>query len=87
MAHVDAARVGRRADLGEVAVDPLQLVGVLLQLLVGLAEVERADVADREDRRDPERLGLAEDARVQVQLVVGLGLVDVTRAAARHRLE
>ena len=33
------------------------------------------------------RLAVGEDARVQVQVVVGLGLVDVSRTAARHRLE
>ena len=36
---------------------------------------------------DAGRLRVGQDARVQVQVVVGLGLVDVARAAAGDRLE
>ncbi len=85
--HLDLAGVGGHADLGEVVVDPLEQGGVALELEVRLAQVERADVADRHQRVALGRLGVGEDARVQVQVVVGLGLVDVTGAAAGHRLQ
>src|SRR5581483_10813511 len=52
-----------------------------------LAQVERADVADRQQRVAARCPGVGEDARVQVQVVVRLRLVDVARAAARDRLE
>ncbi len=58
-----------------------------LQHEVRLAQVERADVADRQQRVALGCLGVGEDARVQVEVVVGLGLVDVARAAARDRVE
>src|SRR5262249_44540724 len=60
---------------------------VVLQLPVRLPEIERADVADREQRVGAGRLGVREDARVEVQVVVGLRLVDVAGAAARDRLD
>ena len=60
---------------------------VALQLVVRLAQVERADVADRHQRVAARRLGVREDAGVQVQVVVRLRLVDVARAAARDRLQ
>ena len=54
---------------------------------VRLPQVERAHVADGHQRVDPLRRGVREDARVQVEVVVGLRLVDVARAAAGDRLE
>ena len=62
-------------------------VGVVLQLPVRLPQVERADVADRHQRLAARLLRVGEDPRVQVQVVVGLGLVDVAGAAARDRLQ
>ena len=82
--HVDGAVVARRADALEVVVHPLAQRLVDLQLVVRLAQVERADVADRHQRVAAGRLGVGEDARVQVDVVVGLGLVDVAGAGARH---
>ena len=70
-----------------------RILGQAEQLLVvpqhdvRLPQVERADVADREQRVGPGRLGVGEDPRVQVQVVVRLGLVDVAGAAAGDRLE
>src|SRR5207249_5371988 len=45
-------------------------------------QIERADIADGEQRVLAEPLGLAEDAGVQVEVVLGAGLVDVAGAAA-----
>ena len=84
---VDAARVRRRADGDEVLVHAGEQRLVVLQRVVGLPEVERADVADRHQRVRARLLGVGEDARVQVEVVVGLRLVDVAGAAARHGLE
>src|SRR5262249_7204997 len=61
--------------------------GVVLELPVRLAEIERADVADRHQDLGSRGLAVGEDARVQVEVVVGLGLMDVARSAAGHRLE
>jgi hypothetical protein len=47
---LDAAGVRRNADRIEVRVDPLTQLLVLLERDVRLAEVERADVADRHQR-------------------------------------
>src|SRR5262249_48675984 len=50
-------------------------------------DIQRADVADRQQRVAPGRLGIREDSRVEVQVVVRLGLVDIAGAAAGHRLQ
>jgi hypothetical protein len=84
---LDPARVARRADRLEVVAHPLAKRVVVLELKVRLPEVERADVADRHQRVRARGLGVREDARVQVEVVVGLGLVDVAGTAARDRLE
>ena len=84
---VDRAAVRGRAHRDEILVDPLQQRLVALQLEVRLPEVERADVADGHQRVAARLFRVREDARVQVQVVVGLRLVDVTGAAARDPLE
>ena len=84
---VDVALVRGHADRDEVLVDARAQVGVAHQHEVRLPQVERADVADRHQRVDALRRRVGEDARVQVEVVVGLGLVDVAGAAARDRLE
>ena len=81
------ARVRRHADGLEVLVHARAQLVVVLELPVRLPQVQRADVADRHQRVAAGRLGVGEDARVQVQVVVGLGLVDVAGAAAGDRLE
>ena len=60
---------------------------VVQKLVVRLAEVQRADVADRHQRVDALGRGIREDPRIEVQVVVRLRLVDVAGAAARDRLE
>ena len=42
VAHLDAAGVGRRADVAQIVVHALEQLGVGLELDVGLAQVERA---------------------------------------------
>ncbi len=59
----------------------------IFELPVRLPQVERADVADRHQRVRAGLLRVGEDARVQVQVVVGLRLVDVAGPAAGDRLE
>src|SRR3990170_5448407 len=85
--HLDAAGVGLDADLDEVLVHALAQRLVDLELVVRLAQVERADVAHRHQRVRSGLLGVGEDARVQVEVVVRLRLVDVAGAAAGDRLE
>ena len=87
MLHLDAAGIRRNADLLQVDVDASAKILVDLQLVVRLPEVEGADVADGHQGVAPRRLGIGENARVQVKVVVGLRLVDVTGAATRHGLE
>src|SRR4029078_11322477 len=84
---LDAARVARRADRLEVVVHPLAKRVVVLELEIGLPEVERADVANRHQRVRARGLGVGEDARVQMKVVVGFACVNVAGAAARDRLE
>src|SRR5215204_3605711 len=84
---LDAAGVRRNADRLEVRVDPLAQLVVLLEGHVGLPQVQRADVADRHQRIRPGRFPVGQDARVQVEVVVRLRLVDVARAAAGDRVE
>ena len=84
---VDVGLVARRADPLEVVVDALAQGGVVEQLVVRLPEVQRADVADRHQRVGAGRRRVREDPRVQVEVVVRLGLVDVAGAAARDRVE
>ena len=84
---VDVGVVARCADPLEVVVHPSPQVAVVEELMVRLAEVERADVADRHQRVGARRGRVGEDPRVQVEVVVRLGLVDVTGAAARDRVE
>src|SRR5262249_27212912 len=57
------------------------------ELVVRLAQVEGADVADRHQRVAAGGLGVREDPGVEVEVVVRLGLVDVAGAAARDGLE
>src|SRR6185437_5100064 len=71
----------------EVRVHTRAQLLVAHQLPVRLAEVERADVADGEQRVRARLRRVAEDARVQVEVEVRLGLVDVARAATGDRLE
>ena len=85
--HLDAAGVRRHADGAQVAVDPVAQRLVVLELEVRLPEVERADVADREQRVAARVLGVREDPGVQVEVVVRLRLVDVARTAARDGVE
>ena len=87
MPHLDVAAVRRDPDALEVGADAVSQVLVVLQLPVGLPEIQRADIAHGEQRVATGRLRVREDARVQVQVVVRLRLVDVTGAAARHCLE
>src|SRR5438270_5891133 len=87
MAHVDGAGVLGHADRLEVLVHAVEQVRVALEHEVRLAEVERADVADRQQFVRARRLGIREDARVEVKVVVRLRLVDVARAAARDRVQ
>ena len=87
MAYVDVALVRRDADRNEVLVDARAHLRVAEQDEVRLAQVERADVADGQQRVDALRGRVGEDARVQMEVVVGLRLVDVARAAARDRLQ
>ena len=87
MLHLDAARVRRHADGLQVLVHAHAQRRVVLELEVRLPQVERADVADRHQRVSPGGLRVREDASVQVEVVVGLGLVDVARSAARDRVE
>src|SRR5215211_7690431 len=84
--HLDSARVARHADALEVVAHALAERIILLELKVRLPQVERADVADRHERVRARRLGVGEDARVQVQVVVRLRFVNVARPAARDRL-
>ena len=84
---LDTARIRRRADLLQVLAHAHAERVVVLEREVRLAQVQRADVADRHQRVAAGRLGVGEDARVQVKVVVGLGLVDVARAAAGDRLQ
>ncbi len=84
---LDVAVVPRRADGLEIGVDALAELVVVLQLPVRLPEVERADVADRHQRLGAGLLAVGQDPSVQVEVVVGLGLVDVACAAARDCLE
>ena len=76
--HLDPTGVRGRADRLEVRVDTLEEHRVALERVVRLAQIERADVANRHQRVRAGLLGVGEDARVQVQVVVGLGLVDVS---------
>src|SRR5690349_647013 len=85
--HLDVPAVRRDADALEVVADALPQAVVVLQLPIRLPQIQRADVADRQQRVAASRLGVGEDARVEVQVVVGLGFVDVAGAAAGHRLE
>ncbi len=78
---VARALVGAGADLDQLLVDLLQQPGVLLDHLVRPAQVERADVADGEDVH-AHLLGLREDADVEREVQVRLGLGDVAGAAA-----
>ena len=87
VADVDVPLVGRRADRDEVLVHPRPQLGVALELPVRLSQVQRADVADRHQRVGAGRGRVGQDARVQMEVVVGLGLVDVACAAAGDRLE
>src|SRR5919204_4644444 len=87
VAHLDAAAVGRNADTLQVVAHARAQGVVVLQLPVGLPEIQRADVADRQQRVAARRLRVREDAGVQMEVVVGLRLVDVAGAAAGHRLE
>src|SRR4051812_26186145 len=87
VSHLDAALVRGDADRAQVVVHPRAHGLVALEDVVRLAQVERADVADRHQRVRAGRLRVGEDPRVQVQVVVGLGLVDVAGSAARHALE
>ncbi len=87
VAHVDVPLVGGNADGGQVLVDARPQLVVPGQLPVGLAQVQRADIADGEQRVAAGRSRVGEDARIQVEVVVGLGLVDVAGAATGDRLE
>src|SRR5207237_4676198 len=87
VSDVDVAAVRRDADCLQVLVDTRAQLLVVLQLPVRLSQVERADVADRHQRLAAGLLGVREDASVQMQVVVRLGLVDVAGAAAGDRLE
>jgi hypothetical protein len=84
---VDAAGVRRRPHLLQVLAHTDAESLVVSKLMIRLPQVERADVADRHQRRVPRRLRVGEDARVQVEVVVGLRLVDVAGAATGDRLE
>ena len=84
---LDSARVRWRTDCHEVLVHAREQRLVALQRVVRLPQVERADVADGHERVRAGCLGVGEDARVQVEVVVRLRLVDVAGAAARHGLE
>ena len=83
MAHIHAALIRRRTDFLEVVVDAIEDRRILLQRHIGLTQVEGADIADREDRVATRLLGLAENTRRNVEVVIGLSLVNVARAAAR----
>ena len=85
--HLDAAGVGRCTDLLEAPAHTHAERVVVLKGQVCLPQVQRAHVADRHERVAPGRFRVGEDARVQVQVVVGLGLVDVACPAARDRLQ
>ena len=85
--HLDVAGVRRNAHGREVLVDAGEQLGVALEHEVRLAQVERADVADRHEHLAAGRLGVGEDPRVEVEVVVRLRLVDVAGAAAGDRLE
>ena len=85
--HLDVAAVRRDADALQVLADALAQRVVVLQLPVRLPEIQRADVADRQQRVAAGRLRVREDPRVQVQVVVRLGLVDVAGTAARDGLQ
>src|SRR5690348_12383175 len=87
VANVDLAAVRGNADGGEIPVHALAQRVVALEHEVRLTEVERAHVADRQQRVAAGRLRIREDARVQVEVVIRLRLVDVARAAARDRLQ
>src|SRR5436190_748179 len=87
VAHLDVAAVGRDPDALQVVAHALTQSVVVLQLPVGLSEIERADVAHRQQRVAACRLRVRKDPRVEVQVVVGLRLVDVAGAAARHALQ
>src|SRR5262249_37881931 len=87
VADLDVALVAGRADRLEVSVHALAQLRIALELPVRLPQVERADVADREQRVRPGGGRAREDPGVQVQVVVGLCLLDVAGAAARHRLQ
>src|SRR5436190_3830833 len=87
VAHLDVAAVGRDPDALQVVAHALTQSVVVLQLPVGLSEIERADVAHRQQRVAACRLRVRKDPRVEVQVVVGLRLVDVAGAAARHGLQ
>src|SRR5262249_24270022 len=84
---LDVLLVRRYADRREVLVHARAELRVVEELEVRLAQVQRADVADRHQRLGAGRRAVRKDSRVQVQVVVGLGLVDVAGAAAGDRLE
>src|SRR5215207_4697177 len=85
--HLHGAAVWRHTDRSEVRVHALAERVVSLEHEVGLTQVQRADVADRHERVGARRLRVRQDARIQVEVVVRLRLVDVAGAAARDRLE
>ena len=87
VSRLDVAAVRRHSDALQVRADAVAQVLVVLQLPVRLPEIQRADVAHCQQRVALGRFGVREDARIQVQVVVRLRLVDVTGAAARHCLE
>src|ERR1700737_2838268 len=85
--HVDRARVGGDADRAEVLIHAAEQLRVAREREVRLAEVQRANVADRQQGVCAGRLCVGEDPRVQVQVVVRLRLVDVAGAAAGDRFQ
>src|SRR6266498_3414571 len=72
MPHLDVAAVRRDPDALQVLAHARAQSVVVLQLPVRLPEIQRADVANREQRVASRRLRIRQDAGVEVQVVVGL---------------